>query len=104
MSIAGLARLVLAHGLGVEMLLLGDATGLDQLTSLGAAGIMGAMWLWERRTSQQREQQLDEAHTRILGDRVQLEELISVVKANSEAMTRLSASQEQFIRQAGGKP
>ena len=46
--------------------------GLDQLTKLGAAGIMGAMWLWERRTSRQREQQIDESHARILGDRVQL--------------------------------
>ena len=35
---------------------------LTQLTSLGAAGIMGAMWLWERRTSQKRESQIDEAH------------------------------------------
>ena len=28
----------------------------DQFTNLGVAGIMGMMWLWERRTSRQREQ------------------------------------------------
>jgi hypothetical protein len=74
----------------------GDA--LSQLTSLGAAGIMGAMWLWERRTSGQRDQQLDEAHARILGDKVQLDQLIEVVKTNAEAMTRLGTVQDQLIR------
>ncbi|MGH7176808.1 MAG: hypothetical protein ACREJC_05450 [Tepidisphaeraceae bacterium] len=63
---------------------------LDQLTSLGAAGLMGAMWLWERRTSRQREQQLDESHSRIISDRIQLDALIDVVQKNTEAMTRLS--------------
>lgn len=74
-----------------------QVTGFHELTNLGASGIMGAMWLWERRMSRQREQQLDEAHTRILSDRVQLEELIRVVEQNSEAMSRLTASQEQMI-------
>jgi hypothetical protein len=71
---------------------------LSQLTSLGAAGIMGAMWLWERRQSQQRDQQLDESHARILGDRVQLDQLIEVVKTNAQAMTRLGTVQDQLIR------
>ena len=68
------------------------------LTNLGAAGLMGAMWLWERRTSQKREQQLDEAHSRILADRVQLEQLIDVVQQNAAAFSRLSAIQEQMLR------
>jgi hypothetical protein len=88
------------NGLGF----LAEAGGaLDQLTSLGASGIMGAMWLWERRTSRQREQQLDEAHGRIMSDRVQLDELIQVVKQNSEAMSKMSAVQDQIVRQIGGK-
>jgi hypothetical protein len=62
----------------------------DQLTNFGAAGLMGAMWLWERRMSQKREQQLDEAHSRILSDRVQLDELMDVVRQNTEAITRLT--------------
>jgi len=73
----------------------------DHLTSLGAAGIMGAMWLWERHTSRQREQQLDEAHARIMTDRIQLDELIDVVRHNAEAMARLSATQEQLIQRLG---
>ena len=73
-------------------------TSWPDFTSFGAAGLMGAMWLWERKTSRQREEQLDEAHVRILGDRVQLEQLISVVRQNSEAMTRLSAVQDELVR------
>jgi len=67
----------------------------DQLASLGAAGLMGAMWLWERRSSQRREQQLDDAHTRILGDRIQLDALVDLVKQNTEAMTRLASLLQQ---------
>ena len=69
-----------------------SAPALSELASLGSAGLMGAMWLWERRTSRQREQQLDEAHTRILSDRVQLSELMDVVRQNTEAITRLAAT------------
>jgi hypothetical protein len=66
--------------------------------NLGAAGLMGAMWLWERRNSAKREHQLDEAHERILADRVQLSELIDVVTRNTEAMIRLSTSQQNRER------
>lgn len=82
-----------------ETFILADGLAqLGELTSFGAAGMMGAMWLWERRTSQKREQQIDESHARIIGDRVQLEELIGVIKQNIEAFTRLSATQEQLLR------
>ena len=62
----------------------------SQLANLGVAGLMGLMWLWERKTSGAREQQLDEAHARILSDRVQLDQLIEVVRSNSDAMSRLT--------------
>ena len=75
------------------------AAPVDTVASLGAAGLMGAMWLWERRTSQKREQQLDEAHARILGDRVQLEQLMGVVRQNAEAIARLCTTQDQLLRQ-----
>lgn len=62
---------------------------LPELAGLGSAGLMGAMWLWERKTSRQREQQLDEAHQRVMSDRVQLEQVILLVRQNTEAITRL---------------
>ncbi len=76
----------------------------EDLTSLGAAGIMGLMWLWERRASQKREQQLDATHQRILADRIQLEQLIMVVRQNVEAVTRLTTTQEQLLRQLNQDP
>ena len=72
------------------MLTLLQTSPIDQLTNLGVAGIMGAMWLWERRTSRVREQQIDEAHARIMADRVMLDQLMEVVQRNTEAMARIS--------------
>lgn len=72
---------------------------LDTLTNLGSAGFMGAMWLWERRTSRLREQQLDEAHDRICGDRVAIDELLAVVRQNAEALARLTVTRDQLLDQ-----
>ena len=69
---------------------------IEQLTNLGFAGLMGMMWLWERRASRTREQQIDEAHARIMADRVMLDQLMDLVKQNTEAVTRLSATQQQL--------
>ena len=81
--------------------ILAEAIGpVSELTNLGVAGLMGVMWLWERRTSRQREQQIDEAHARIMGDRIQLDQLIDVVRQNTDAMARLCTTQEQFVRMA----
>jgi hypothetical protein len=74
---------------------------ITEFARFGVAGFMGAMWLWERRTSQKRENQIDEAHARILADRVQLDQLMSVIRQNAEAITRLSATQDQLLRQLG---
>jgi uncharacterized protein with PIN domain len=80
-------------------LLTTDIDIVSELTGLGAAGVMGLMWLWERRYSQKREQQLDDAHARIISDEVKLEELIAVVRQNAEALVRLTTTHEQLLRQ-----
>jgi len=82
---------------------LSQTESLPQLLNLGAAGLMGLMWLWERRTSRQREGQIDEAHARIMADRVQLDQLMAVVRQNAEALSRLCATQEQLVRELKGK-
>lgn len=79
-------------------MMVAEAAPIGDLAGLGSAGLMGAMWLWERRTSRLREEQLDAAHERILGDRIQLDQLIDVVRQNTQVMTRLSAAQEQLMR------
>lgn len=60
-------------------------------TSLGAAGIMGAMWLWERFQSRKRDEQLDAAHAKIMAQGVTIEQLVDVVTANTQAVTELKA-------------
>ena len=95
----GIADVAIGMGLLLAgaLLFLASTTGSIRSSRGMAAGLMGAMWLWERRTSRQRENQLDETHARILSDRVALDEVIAVVRQNAEAMTRLSTLQEQLL-------
>ena len=67
------------------------------LANFGAAGLMGAMWLWERRLSRTRERELGEAHARILRDEQRLELLTQVVDHNTSALTRFAETQRQMI-------
>ena len=78
-------------------------SALDEAARFGVAGLMGAMWLWERRTSQKREQQIDDAHARIMGDRILLDELMAVVRANAEAVSRLTVTQDQLLRELSNR-
>ena len=80
------------------LFILADGAHFSELTSLGAAGIMGAMWLWERTTSRKREQQLDNAHERILSDRIQLDQLMVVMRHNADVLSRLTTTQDQLVR------
>ncbi len=72
----------------------------SDIASLGAAGLMGAMWLWERNTSRTREEQLTSSHQRIMGDRIQLDALVEIVQQNTQAMTRLTSAIEQGRKEA----
>ena len=63
---------------------------ITELTQFGSAGIMGARWLWERRASTTRERQLDEAHQRIVSDTQVIQQLVELVRQNTQALTRLS--------------
>ena len=65
------------------------------LASFGAAGLMGGMWLWERRASRQREEQLTQAHERIMRDEQRLGQLTEVVEHNTAAITRFIETQRE---------
>ncbi len=67
----------------------------SDVASFGAAGLMGAMWLAERRLSRTREEQLQEAHARIVRDEERLEKLTQVVEHNTSALARFSETQRQ---------
>ena len=66
---------------------------LGDVASFGAAGLMGAMWLWERRNSRLREEQLSDAHHRVMRDEERLGKLIEVVEHNTAALTRFTETQ-----------
>jgi len=82
----------------MQFLAIDNPENFSALTNLGAAGVMGAMWLWERYTSRTREKQIDESHARIMSDRLQLDLLMELVQKNTEAMTRLTTSFEKGDR------
>jgi hypothetical protein len=77
---------------------------LQSITSLGAAGIIGWMWLWERRTGRDREAQLDQAHQRIIADQIHLETVLHTLAANTEAVTKLIAVCEEMARELERRP
>lgn len=71
---------------------------LSDLTSFGAAGLMGALWLWERKLNRRREEQLDAAHERILRDEQKLSCLTDVVNKNTAAIVRFVEHQKEQSR------
>ncbi len=74
-----------------------DLSIVYDLASFGAAGLMGAMWLWERKLSRLREQQLTEAHGRILRDEERLGKFVQVVEQNTSAVSRFTETQRQVV-------
>lgn len=73
------------------------AQAVSDFASFGAAGIMGAMWYFERRQSRKRDEQLDEAHKRIMSDGVKLDELVKVVRQSAEVNASLLESHRQLL-------
>jgi hypothetical protein len=70
---------------------------IPDLASFGAAGLMGGMWLWERKISRLREQQLTESHERILRDEQRLSMFTQVVEQNTAAIAHFSETQRQVV-------
>src|SRR5262252_2229090 len=63
------------------------------LAQLGAAGLIGWMWLAERRAAAARDIQLRELHERLMQERPQIAVLLAVVRDNTRALTALEAGQ-----------
>jgi len=79
--------------IGVEVI----GSLVPELASFGAAGLMGMMWLWERKQGVRQEQQLRDTHNRILRDEQRLAKLTQVVEQNTAAMTRMNESQRMMM-------
>jgi uncharacterized protein YigA (DUF484 family) len=70
---------------------------MSELAPFGSAGLMGAMWLWERRHSALRDQQLTEAHARISRDEQRLGSLTRVIEQNTAAIARFAEVQRELV-------
>lgn len=63
------------------------------VAQFGAAGLIGWMWLSERRSAGIRERQLAELQDRLMQERPQIATLIEVVRDNTRALTALEVGQ-----------
>ena len=59
---------------------------IQPFVDFGVAGLMGALWVWERAHSRKRERQLTEAHARLMARDHQLAVLIRLVRQNTKAL------------------
>ena len=66
------------------------------IAQMGAAGLIGLMWLSERRAAHERERQLSEVHDRIKADKVELGVLLSALEGNTRALVSLEAGQARL--------
>ncbi len=72
----------------------------DLLTAIlqfGPAGLIGLLWIFERRQNATRERQIDEAHRAITQQTTGIDSLLTVVKDNTRAMTSLEQTQRQLV-------
>jgi len=71
---------------------------LPVITQFGAAGLIGVLWIIERRHAMTRDRQLNEAHVALTTMRSESESLLTVVKENTRAITALEGSQRELVR------
>ncbi len=70
---------------------------IPSLAQFGVAGLMGALWVWERFYSRRRERQLTEIHERMMLEREHLQVLIQLVQKNTAAIERFDRTQTQLV-------
>lgn len=69
---------------------------LPVLTKFGAIGLIAALWVWERWMSRNRENQLSEAHAKIMQQRQEIRVLTTMVKRNTRALERFEQTQSRL--------
>lgn len=69
---------------------------LEPITQFGTAGLMGILWVWERRMSRKLERQIEESHDRILRQREEITELVGLVRQNTAALERFNQTQQRL--------
>jgi hypothetical protein len=70
------------------------------LAQFGPAGLMGLLWIMERRHAALRERQLSESHSRIAQQEDAGRILLEVVRDNTRAITSLEHTQQHLLKLA----
>ena len=65
----------------------------SSLAQFGTAGLIGWMWLTERRAASARERQLSEAHERLLLERRTMDLVVTALNDNTRVLTALEVGQ-----------
>ena len=65
--------------------------------ALFAAGLIGLLWILERRHAATRDRQLDEAHQRLMRQNHELDMLLRVVAQNTRAICAMESAQRRLI-------
>jgi hypothetical protein len=68
------------------------------VSQFGAAGLMGLLWIAERRHAALRDRQLTEAHRMHLAREQEATALLGIVRDNTRAIVTLEQTQRRLIR------
>jgi hypothetical protein len=74
-----------------------DAELAAAVAQFGTAGLIGWMWLSERRGASERDRQITELHQRIVQERASLDLVVNAVKDNTRALASLEAGQRALL-------
>ena len=70
---------------------------LQAMTEFGAAGLIGLLWILERRYASKRDRQLDEAHRLLISQGRELEIWLRLVREHTKALNGLERTQRELI-------
>jgi len=76
--------------------MLENPESLHEFTQFGVAGLMGALWLWERLYSRRRENELTQAHQKLIAQQQELQTFIDMVRRNTAAIERFEQTQQRI--------
>lgn len=71
------------------------------LSQFGAAGLMGLLWITERRHAALRDRQLTEAHRVLVARDSEAAALLGIVRDNTRAIVTLEQTQRRLIHAIG---
>lgn len=69
---------------------------------LGIAGLMGALWWWERKYSRQREDQLTEAHNTLMAKQEHLQAILDALQGNTRVISEFTTVQQEILHTLRG--